>query len=466
MREIKLNQRKLAKVTMPAYKRFIYLMISMCLFIFGLYYYEINNMDFYLTNYISDNNHKHIQQNNDDLIKFTLNISKFNYRHRNISNRIKAFKLLRKGIGKIILIHIRKAGGTTIKQWFNKMAYFMNTSYGINDTVKGKDYREAWPNFHLYTGRGTLRSQMLNDKSNDINSIWVIMFRNPIERILSQYEFEMRWLCQQGSYYYQLLKRDNFNKFNYWQSIENTNKSEMEQLAKYNFAGLTLKEWIFRIMILEINNVHVYQNEFEEHEVLKQMYFNNYYLWIFCCDSRFCNIYKDFIKTGKIWQCLVNAMELLLNFDMVLITEWMNDLRSHLFVMKLFWNKIDFEILEHKFSQNKMNLPFPHIVVNRGRNNMVEKTVLDVLYMLNKWDLIFYKFAKHIAYHRMNLNEDELYNKDFSQLLRFNDNSLFQFEMTVKDALEFREFHGRKQVKLLNNIDLLHLSELIYCEIC
>jgi len=361
---------------------------------------------------------------------FAFNISELNHRFRNTTERINAFERIRKGIGEVILIHTRKAAGSTIKYWLSRMLRYMNNHY--TDTV-GTDFRECWPRFHLIQ-HGTLTTQIMN--KNTKQSVWVISLRHPLDRILSQYDFEWRWLYAYGTFYDELsFDEHSFDELNYWQHIENKNESEMRRIAKYKWSGISLQEWLHRVNVTELHKIRRSNATKEKRNprVTNHMYLDNYYLWIFCCDTNLCNIYNDFIKTGKIWECLVNAMELLLNFDIIIITEWMNDMRPHLFVNKLFWGKVDWSV-QNRYTQNRINRgSIKDHVANRGKASMVRSEIIDALRELNRWDLIFYNFAKHIAYHRMHFTENEFYSLSTDEMLHFKDDTIFEFDAVAPE---------------------------------
>ena len=188
------------------------------------------------------------------------------------------------------------------------------------------------------------------------------------------------------------------------------------------------------------------------------MYINNYYLWIFCCNNKYCSIQRDFIKNGKIWKCLINSMELLLNFDIILITEWMNDIRSNLFVNKIFFNNKLNKNIKEKFSINSMNYPFPYHIKNRGRNLMLNNEFINILIEYNKWDIIFYNFAKHIAYNRMHYTSKQLKSMTRKQLLSFKDNTIFKFDAPKYNTTQFI-YQNKQFIKQMNKLILSQTSE-------
>ncbi|ETO04998.1 hypothetical protein RFI_32398, partial [Reticulomyxa filosa] len=129
-----------------------------------------------------------------------------------------AFEKWRNGTGKIVLLHIHKAGGTTVRNYFKLMAkidyknllffskkkkkrelqkFFIGKNIWSMDE-KNDETLQVIESF-TYIHRFGYSFDLLKMISKNPHHIYVMTMREPISRILSQYQFEWRWGGQRGS---------------------------------------------------------------------------------------------------------------------------------------------------------------------------------------------------------------------------------------------------------------------------
>eukprot|EP01084_Bolivina_argentea_P213350 362366_1 len=301
----------------------------------------------------------------------------------------------------MILIHARKAAGTTMDKWMtlfieDKLPYW--TSKIRNITWQCKLIKiEAFTNVNKKYGHRNFIEYIMNKYPF---GIYVISLRDPIERIVSQYNFEWRWgciRCGPQRTYMQYNKLNKMNKTTYMKKIDNKYRINVND-KKFKYSNIDFHNFIDRITMFELNKLNNSDLPKDGNHVRSfGSYINNYYLWMFCCEQKFCNIYKDFERKNKIEQCYNNAMEKIMKFDIVLISEWLNDIRIQLYVNKLLFG----EMYKDEMFVPLTVYPFPHRIVDRGRNYMIDKVSKKRLNNLNIWDLELYKFTKELVYNRL-----------------------------------------------------------------
>ena len=156
---------------------------------------------------------------------------------------------------------------------------------------------------------------------NRNETLFITAFRDPIERIISQYSFEWRWGCVGGkkkcNYTHKLLEEDHdkVTMDNYYR-ITNDTRS-ISDSAKYKFTNIPLS-----VIMDRVEKTEMKQNYYKGGA--KSIYMNNYYLWLFCCNSTECsrNFYSNSNQKWKI-KCFNHAKKLIKNqIDILLITEW------------------------------------------------------------------------------------------------------------------------------------------------
>eukprot|EP01084_Bolivina_argentea_P177185 306454_1 len=113
--------------------------------------------------------------------------------YRTLQHKLIAFKRYLNGHGKIIIIHQRKSGGTTLENWFTEINKNLKQKWNSNHPPSNQwnstvEVREAYHFFHKI-----FENNLTWSFSTDPYSIYITSIRHPINRILSQYEFEWRW---------------------------------------------------------------------------------------------------------------------------------------------------------------------------------------------------------------------------------------------------------------------------------
>ena len=84
--------------------------------------------------------------------------------------------------------------------------------------------------------------------------------------------------------------------------------------------------------------------------------------------------------------------------DIVVVTEWMNDIRTAVYVNQLWWNLT--AVNDQRFKR-AMSRPYPHKENSRGMNYMYSEWVMETLREWNKWDIKLYDFVRQWVYAQM-----------------------------------------------------------------
>merc|ERR1712062_34720 len=173
---------------------------------------------------------------------------------------------------------------------------------------------------------------------------------------------------------------------------DSSRKHLLTQYKKHKLSNIELDELLMRVdKYQNLNKSEI------KYKIAFNAYLNNYYLWMFCCNHKKCNIYKDFVLTGLINQCMQHAIKMIMSFDIVLVDEWINDLRTQTYVNRLLLGNLSFVGMDKAFKKpNKRAL-----VTKRGKNLMVERQVYEKLEKLNTWDMKLYDFVKKVSYQRI-----------------------------------------------------------------
>eukprot|EP01084_Bolivina_argentea_P215817 366490_1 len=218
-------------------------------------------------------------------------------------NKTIAYQKFINGKGNIKFFHARKAAGSAVSQWLKNL---------VNRQHIGNTFDHQYEAFPSWMKKNTnpINKYMTN---NGDDSIFVITLRDPIDRILSHYEFEWKWgcnpCCRTNSDVIQQPINDKNDKY------PNLNVSNYLQVnmvdqwwvtdggcngkgIKYKFANIELEDLLRRVEKFDMNNDANSRSKFGV-----DVYLDNYYLWMFCCYRRTCRIKKDFIDTGKINEC-------------------------------------------------------------------------------------------------------------------------------------------------------------------
>eukprot|EP01083_Nonionella_stella_P012312 34933_1 len=312
-------------------------------------------------------------------------------------NRQIAWSKLMNGTGTIILIHARKAAGTTMDKWItslieDRIPFWRSKLHNMSwqcTLIK----LEAFTNIHTKPKKNFIEHAMTQHPF----AIYILALRDPIARILSQYDFEWRWGCircgpQRSNMKYNKIKQ--MNKTNYMKKVDNKHRIDREDRIR-KYSNLDVHEFMDRIEKFEMNTTDVAHDG--KHVRSYASYINNYYLWMFCCHSKFCNIYKDFEAKGKINECYELARQSIVSFDIVMVSEWLNDIRMQMFVQQLLFGEC--------FDQRQMfvplmSYPYPHRIHDRGSNYMIQQRDMDRLMEWNRWDIKLYQFTKQLVYYR------------------------------------------------------------------
>ena len=319
--------------------------------------------------------------------------------YRNASMIKLSWEKFRNGTGKLIHFHARKAGGSTMKQWLRSKymepfeTYFKIKGLAWNTTHK---HYEMWTYAHPGTN---LIDKVFKDNPD---AVYVVHFREPVERIISEYQFEWRWGCQRCSWNSLPIAGPNktdVNKrtFMRYDKYAKSPKEIQDSQKKYKLSATELDELL--------DDLEIYQNIHDKkisNKISFNAYVHNYYLWIFCCYSRDCNIEKDFALKGDdiIMECLNHTMKMLLSMNLVLVNEWFNDIRTMKYVDGMFFEGMDTEWFKKRPRGIQKRPNQNPRITNWGNNLMVTNETRQRLKEYNKYDIILYDFVKELAYDR------------------------------------------------------------------
>ena len=326
-------------------------------------------------------------------------------------NKTQAWNHYLNGTGELIHFHARKAAGTAIVEWFEDIVRF--------NKKNPNQFRkfEAFSNWNK-NGINPIISTMTD---NGNSSLFSICLRHPIERILSHYDFEFRWgcntCCHTNSDMLQQLNNNrdpddmypNLNASNYlvpmmvheWWKIDGGCTSTTNS-SKHKLCNIEIEDLVLRVQRFEINDgneslLMKNQKYLARQQLIGGVYLYNYYLWMFCCRHKYCNLYKDFIQTGLIQKCFDDAVAKIKSMDIVILMEWLNDQRTSIYVNKMLLMEDDIKYRMKRLWYHE----YPHKDKFRGRNYMINQKVYDKLMEWNKWDMKLYEFVKRLVYDRM-----------------------------------------------------------------
>ena len=281
----------------------------------------------------------------------------------------------------IIVFHPRKASGTTVHFWMWHYRDIYNSKYGLNITVM---HFEGYPWVHR---KQNMIEYVLTEYKDD--ALFIISFRDPIKRILSQYDFEWRWGCQKCNYSHK-VRDTNLTERNYMAHRPDLTNDTI--ISKYKFSNIDFSEFLHRVEKYEI------YNDYQGHRVgnLFTVYLKNYYLWLFCCKEKIC---RDLFNDKNIdykRDCLKKAKKMIESMDIILITEWMNDRR-----MIDHADKVIKQFLSIDESESNVIPPWrQNHYSSTNYNRMISEDNYAKLLRWNAWDMKFYKYVKRVAYYR------------------------------------------------------------------
>eukprot|EP01084_Bolivina_argentea_P177180 306448_1 len=300
-----------------------------------------------------------------------------------------------------VLFHARKASGTDTLRWLNAFKNQLQTVYNRSDDCINIVHVEGYPFIHY-----DQYNAIDHYKQKFKNGLFVMTFRDPVERILSQYEFEWRWLCQGCDRFNDLKYSENsqdekqLNESNYLQ--RNPKEIGKGWQYKYKYSNIEMELFLDRVEKYELNNTnyghkywHWHKNDFGPY----LCYLNNYYLWLFCCDDEFCKVMND----TNITQCFEHAKQMIDTFDVILITPWLNDKRTNVYVNKIVHNYIKTNVVKNLSVdlnitmipdrwENLHGVDYMQMVSNKEYQRLIE---------WNKWDIKLYEYVKQKSYERI-----------------------------------------------------------------
>lgn len=146
---------------------------------------------------------------------------------------------------------------------------------------------------------------------------------------------------------------------------------------------------------------------------------DNYYLWMMwvklfwtpfaectytffrfdrCCDLKKCMIQNDFVRSGRIEECFNEAVVILKSMDILLVGEWMNDIRTELYVNRLFFGNDTANYVRMKDVFTRPTTMKGE--QRRGSNLMIDAQVRKQLINQNEWDLRLFDYARRIVFER------------------------------------------------------------------
>ena len=272
--------------------------------------------------------------------------------------------------------------------------------------------------FYTYKHKGGVnRIEELMDQYP--NALFAVALRDPVERIISNYNFEWQWGCTrcsvQSDYVhheedpddpYRTMTARDFMKWDpKWdkQVDHEPARGEQAQEFKVKFGNIEIGDFLRRVQHFEFD--HRDESGRVQFKIAYSDYINNYYLWMFCCDSIHCNIIeRDFVATDRIKDCLLHSKRMLMSFDIALVSEWINDVRTQLYVNRMFIGQFANISLEDRFSDLYVGMDKGFKKPNRkptftkrSTNNMIRNKDYQQLMEWNRWDIEFYQFLKRLA---------------------------------------------------------------------
>lgn len=293
--------------------------------------------------------------------------------------------------GELIFIHFRKAGGTTFRTYLTYIKDDFGPDSKYNNTITTHEtftyIHRNFKQFDYYF----LNYFLFNDKHK--HSLFATMLRDPIDRIISQYNFDWRFGCEKCNWnVYKNNKRDGVVR-EFDSGDNNDNDTFIMQQRKYNEK---YRQWRYSFE-------HVYNNVMYNKKGFNGLYaracFDNHYIWMFTCRSPNDNVTNitqlRLNKNDEIaMEKLILSMKILNSFDIVMITEWFKDLRNIHYLNQFFYNR-SYDYLPMQKAIREPILP------NRGSIELINDTVLNQVKLLNVYDTILYQFGQRVSYQRM-----------------------------------------------------------------
>ena len=289
----------------------------------------------------------------------------------------------------IVLFHARKAGGTTTLRWLKEFDKLV-----LNNTLN-IIHIEAYPPVHAgrpHNKKRNVIQAVMEKYQND--ALFIMVLRHPIDRILSQYDFEWRWGCLQCD------ARDDLPQFNL--TLANFMKSmrfNRQDASQFKYCNVDFHDFIERVQRFEMRDAagaEYYAKHAKELSELRWLpyapYLSNYYLWFMCCDSAYCSIGNR--ESGR---CFEKAKQIIDSMDVLLITEWMSDAR-----MQFHFNKIIIEYATKASYRGFELVNVPSGATHWRRvdsyNVMIAREDYQRLLKWNAMDLKLFEYARRVAF--------------------------------------------------------------------
>ena len=376
---------------------------------------------------------------------------------RSLDDIENTYRCLMKNKVRVFFLHMRKAGGTSIRRFFLKLLHrdlfqdnynlkiFPQTSSPSNKEISDKVSSATESSFSITDKRYAYKSGIAEGNTFNISCfahegelILVTNFRHPMRRLLSSYWFEG------------ILPQD----------FQRLREKKIEEVGEENFPeAISLRNYTKNSIYNYGKNVHILGKRVWVHP-------DNYYVRTLV-DRYRGDRTADFITEDD----LHLAKRILASFDMILITEWMNSPEMKEYVNLFFqtnemelptsnsidnsklYNKeqydamkdllegfLDFyplitaseknlktsskkdynstilsasrslEILEKEFRQKTIKLEkdfgpikSKHDIFYADLSSKIDVDQLKELYELNKYDMELYRFAQHLCQERMQL---------------------------------------------------------------
>ena len=307
------------------------------------------------------------------------------YRNNNVRKIAFQRFFANNGTGKLIFIHFHKAGGTSIRIYIDKLKLvYDNNIY---------EYYESYFDVHNQFGDDDTNSEtFLNLMKKNEYSIFMTCIRNPIDRIISQYNFEWRWSQQHGSLYKKRIQPNSMQQKGIFTNITYKNDT---------FNNANMKQWHYdleTVINFGYNNIGGFVG------LPIRSYIDNHYLWFFTCDNEFCNFTNKNCDNLNYINKMILSIEIISSFDIVLITELLDDFRSENFLNNIFYNdSYQVNKIVHQESRGTM--------WRQGLIKIFNKNTIYKLRRKNIYDQIFYYFCKNMAFRTM--QRYHVWNKTF-----------------------------------------------------
>ena len=109
-------------------------------------------------------------------------------------------------------------------------------------------------------------------------------------------------------------------------------------------------------------------------------------------------IQNDFVRSGRIEECFNEAVVILKSMDILLVGEWMNDIRTELYVNRLFFGNDTANYVRMKDVFTRPTTMKGE--QRRGSNLMIDAQVRKQLINQNEWDLRLFDYARRIVFER------------------------------------------------------------------